>query len=364
MRDLRNYYRRIHIYGICTLFFVMLHNTYTAQSAWDLYDIAPEISSSFSPSRPSFHRADINARENQRDAVIVLQGDTGLYGGVLVDEGARTYIYTVLPVIYNNRRLRIIDSQGRVHMPVSMECAKESDLVRIYSETLSLSGVVAATSVQPVSWGYLYTRDAIHDTRIAFVAPYEVYVRIHSDPITYGWPMVDTSGACIGVLTMPYHPVSTNNSYGELYYYNIVRIHAAYTWERVHPQQLTRDTESLRAKEEMWETLAPVIDFYYRTAYRDVIPEDISLPAPLDRWRDDHNAFVHSLSTSIDEYADAAKQIALMEDFLVHIRRQLRREPPASWHLTRLNKRWNKLNEYEETLIRYIQEDLAYLRGE
>lgn len=359
-------FRFISIIGLCLLMVSPVAAvTQSENDEWDIYTLCEDDETSEKTRSQQKDGISTAYDADIFDQVLLVQGDVCSGTGVCLKDGTNMYMYTVLSLMYKNKRVRITDINGTRFTPRSMEYARDREIVRIRLSSSNRKGLQCVSHIDMSSWGTVYGNEddkkviKLSDARVTGIGKEMLNIQSELHQKCNGAPIINDNKEVLGIILYRSF-FSTNMAASSPIFagnQDVIRIDTITDWEDVHPRYFTQEAAVLNAREKALCDATTVLKLCWRQKFDSVIAEEPALPEELNRWITEHNNLIKGMDSYV-KYADLTtrQRRRLLDNYnsLIYTLKGHLKYTEKAWHTTHFENKWKYLDSVEKKLWTYI----------
>ena len=307
--------------------------------------------------------------DSVRKSILIVKGARGSGTAFFARQGSNVYIFSAMHVFAGNSAVRMVDVDGRHYRPVSLEGARDRDLIRITVSNPPATDLWVADAPNAGSplavCGNAGGEDVVRAVRgtILGLGPEKVetdaqFIGGHS-----GSPMVLTNDGVVGVATYLMRPNAqwedTNTPFFVTRRFGY-RISTVTQWVPIGSSWFSQEANAVKDREEMLQQVSSMLSLWAMDPYEVELTVDDGLPKTVRAWVIAHNAHVVDRRKWTDTHGHGGGTSPLSDDLRKEIE-QLRtildhefKGTPRQWHLDFFKQSWNDCQEMQTLLLKAL----------
>jgi len=332
-----------------------------------LQDVFPDAATHAAPGEQPFALP-----ASARAAIIAVKGDLNDGTACLAQQNGKTYLYSNISVLMGNRGVKFVDYKGRQYKPLSIECARDSDLVRMAVSNAPATVLRVgptpsngtAIAVCPNAYGE-YDFTPVYGTIVA-TGPQRVEIDALFTGALMGSPIITADGQLVGIATHVREPnkdwVNKDTPFVVIRRFG-ARVDTIAAWTPCAPALFAQQGGIVAQREELMTALLTIMGTWAPDPCWAYVPPYRWLPRGLRSWSQAHNDEAQRNLLRFlkgDTSAENAMQKSLKEDIRA-LRTELDRTastPPAHWQLPFFSDNWQQMDTFQQLLKKAL--DTAY----
>ena len=236
------------------------------------------------------------------DAIIFIKGNEGAGTGFVAREGSNNYIYTNVHVLMANKKMKLINRNGKIFKPLSIETTPGRDVVRLKIKNKNIPALTIANapenSARIAISGNSGGGDVIRTIygKVLGTGPTKVETDAEFISGNSGSPLMLADGSVIGIATYirkaNVNWTNTNTPFAVTRRF-AYRIDNIKKWKKVSPKTFIKESNILKQREKKIVDFIDIFEIWAKSPYWSKIQVvDKNIPHDMRLWIEKHNDWV------------------------------------------------------------------------